>query len=351
MPAKPSRLPEDESYLALLDGLKTRIRSAQIKAALAVNQELVLLYWQIGQEILQRQQAAGWGAKVIERLSKDLRREFPDMKGFSTRNLKYMRTFAEVYTDFQFVQQLAAQIPWFHNCLLLEKVKNLDERQWYIQQTIVNGWSRNVLSLQIESGLYQRQGEAITNFQQTLPAPQSDLAQQIIKDPYRLDFLALSQDFQERELEKALVDHIRDFLLELGVGFAFVGNQYPIVVDDKEYRIDLLFYHIRLHCYVIIELKMGEFEPEFSGKMNFYVSAVDSYLRGEGDNRSIGIILCRSKRKTTVEFALQDLQKPIGVSTYQLKQQLPEALKDSLPTAEQLETELRAAAEAIEAQQ
>ena len=338
-----------ENYDVFFKDLKERIRTAQVKAALAVNQALILLYWQIGREILIQQQQEGWGSKVIDRLAKDLKREFPDISGFSSRNLKYMRAFAQAYPDEQIVQQAAAQIPWFHNCALLDKVKDPPERLWYIQQTIDNGWSRNILVLQIESGLYQRQSGGVNNFERALPKPQSDLAQQLIKDPYNFDFLTLGKDVQERELERALVDHIRDFLIELGVGFAFLGSQYSIVVDDKEYRLDLLFYHVRLHCYIVIDLKMGEFEPEFSGKMNFYVSAVDNLLRTSVDQRTLGIILCRTKRKTTVEFALQDIQKPIGVSTYRLNHNLPESLRGSLPTAEQLQRELEVAASEIEA--
>jgi predicted nuclease of restriction endonuclease-like (RecB) superfamily len=304
---------------------------------------LVALYWQIGQEILARQQQQGWGAKVIERLAKDLRKEFPEMKGFSPRNLKYMRAFAEAYPDEQMVQQAAAQIPWFHNCVLLDKVKDPEERLWYIQKTLEYGWSRNVLVLQVESGLYQRQGGAITNFEQVLPPAQSDLVQQIIKDPYHFDFLGLGEERSERILERGLIDHIRDFLMELGVGFAFLGSQYPIEVSGNEYRLDLLFYHVKLHCYVVIDLKMGEFEPEFSGKMNFYVAAVDNLLRSPQDEPTIGIVLCKSKDKTTVEYALQGIQKPIGVATFQLERELPDPLKGSLPTAEQLEVELNAA--------
>ncbi len=345
MPKTPTLFPEDENYFALLDGLKKRIRSAQVKAAIAVNQELILLYWQIGQEILVQQQQKGWGSKVIERLAKDLKREFPTMKGFSTRNLKYMKAFAEAWPDEQIVQQLVAQIPWGHNVRLLELVKNPKERLWYIQQTIENGWSRNVLSLQVESGLFRRQGGAITNFERTLPQPQSDLAQQLIKDPYNFDFLTIGRDAAERELENGLVAHIRDFLLELGVGFAFMGSQYPITVDEKEYRIDLLFYHTQLRCYVVIDLKMTEFEPEFAGKMNFYVSAVDDMLRRGDDQPTIGIVLCKTKRKTTAEYALRNLNTPIAVSTHRL----PKALQEQLPSIEQLEMELEAAINEIEA--
>jgi predicted nuclease of restriction endonuclease-like (RecB) superfamily len=330
----------DSNYIEFLDGLKGRIRAAQIKAALAVNREIVLLYWQIGREILQRQKAQGWGTKVIEQLAKDLKREFPNVKGFSSRNLAYMRAFADAWPDEAIVHQAGAQIPWKHNCILLEKVKSPQERRWYIQQALVNGWSRDILVMQIESSLYQRQGNATTNFDRTLPPPQSDLAQQIIKDPYCFDFLTISDEAQEREVENALVDHIRSFLLELGLGFAFLGSQYPIEVSGKDYRLDLLFYHIHLRCFVVIDLKVGEFIPEYSGKMNFYVSAVDDTLKHPSDNPTIGIILCKAKDKTTVEYALRGSQQPIGVSTYQLESQLPATLRDKLPTIEQLEMEM-----------
>lgn len=329
-----------EGYDAFLEELKQRIRNAQVKAALAVNRELVLLYWQIGRDILFRQQQQGWGAKVINQLSQDLRRDFPEMKGFSPRNLKYMRAFAEAYPDEPIVQQAAAQIPWFHNCTLMDKVKDPQQRQWYIQQTIENGWSRNVLVHQIESNLYQRQGQAITTFERALPKPQSDLAQQLIKDPYCFDFLSLGQEAQERDLENALIDHMRDFLLELGVGFSFMGSQYPLEVDGQEYRLDLLFYHVRLRCFIVIDLKMGAFQPEHSGKMNFYVAVVDDLLRHQDDQPTIGLILCKSKSRTTAEYALQNINTPIGVSTHQL----PEPLEQGLPSVERLEQELNAIA-------
>ena len=336
MPKQPSSLPDN--YEAFVRGLKERIRTAQIKAALAVNKELVMLYWQLGRDILQRQEQEGWGAKVIDQLSKDLKREFPDNTGFSPRNLKYMRAFAEAWRDEAIVQQLVAQIPWGHNVRLLDMVKSPEERLWYAQQTIENGWSRNVLVLQIETGLIHRSGQAVTNFSRTLPSPQSDLAQSLLKDPYNLEFLTIGKDAQERELKRALVNHIRDFLLELGMRFAFLGNQYPIEVDGREFRLDLLFYHVKLHSYIVVELKMGEFEPEHSGKMNFYVAAVDNILRSPNDNRTIGIILCRSKSKTIVEYSLQGMEGPIGVSAFTL----PAPLNESLPTVEQLEMELNA---------
>jgi len=324
-------------YDRLLNDLKARIQQAQVRASLAVNRELVWLYWQIGREILTRQAEEGWGAKVIDRLARDLRQAFPELRGFSRSNLLNMRAFAQAWSDEEIVQQVVGQIPWGHNVRLLEAVKDPEERLWYAKKTIENGWSRNVLMLQIESGLFHRHGEAVTNFEQTLPKPQSDLARQIVKDPYNFDFLTLNQQVQERELEKALVDHIRDFLIELGLGFAFLGSQYPITVDDREYRLDLLFYHIQLRCFVVIDLKMGEFQPEYTGKMNFYVSAVDALLKHESDNPTIGLILCRSKQKTTAEYALRNLSTPIGISTHRFS----ELLQRNLPSIEQLEVELK----------
>lgn len=335
-------------YDEFLRDLKERIRRAQIRAALAVNRELVLLYWQIGQEILYRQQQQGWGSKVIHRLAGDLRKAFPDVKGFSARNLMYMRAFAEAYPDEQIVQQVVALIPWGHNVRILDAVKNPEERMWYIRQTIDYGWSRNVLVHQIDNQLYHRQGSAITNFNRVLPDPQSELAQQLIKNPYSFDFLSLGKEALERELETALIQHIREFLLELGVGFSFVGSQYPLMVDSREYRIDLLFYHFRLHCFVVIDLKVVEFEPEFSGKMNFYVSAVDDLLRGPEDKPTIGIILCRTKSRTVAEYALRDVHKPIGISTYHMGIPLPEEFQRSLPPIADLEEEIEAIAAEVE---
>lgn len=337
-----NQFPTVEGYDRFLRDLKERIRSAQVRAALAVNRELVLLYWQIGRDILIRQQQQGWGAKVIDRLAADLRSSFPEIKGFSPRNLKYMRTFAEAYPDESLVQQLVALIPWGHNVRILDAVKDSAQREWYIQQTIQHGWSRNVLVHQIESGLYHRQGKATTNFERTLPQPQSELAQQLLKDPYTFDFLSLGEDAKERDLERALIDRIRDFLLELGVGFAFVGSQYHLEVGGQDFYLDLLFYHLRLRCYVVIDLKMSDFQPEFSGKMNFYLSAADDLLRHPDDQPSIGIILCKSKNQVIAEYALRDTNKPMGVSTYQLQDALPSQLKESLPTVEELEAELEA---------
>jgi predicted nuclease of restriction endonuclease-like (RecB) superfamily len=329
-----------KDYETFLTDLKVRIRSAQVRAALAVNRELVLLYWQIGRDILTRQQQQGWGAKVIQTLSKDLKQEFPEMKGFSRSNLLYMRAFAQAFPDEAIVQASLGQITWYHNIALLDKLKSNEERLWYARQTVEHGWSRNVLVYQVESDLYRRMGGAITNFDRALPPPQSDLANQLLKDPYHLDFLDVTSSVQERDLERALVERIREFLLELGVGFAFVGSQYHLEVDGDDYYIDLLFYHLKLRCYVVIDLKVTEFQPEFSGKMNFYISAVDDLLRHPEDRSTIGIILCKGKKKTAVEYALRDVNRPIGVSTYQLKDSLPKSLEENLPTVEQLAMEL-----------
>ncbi len=347
MPRQSSLFPEN--YNTLLDDLKTRIRQAQVRAALAVNQELTLLYWQIGREIVIRQQKEGWGSKVISRLAKDLKQEFPAIVGFSARNLNYMRAFAAAYPDEQIVQRCVAKIPWRHNIALIEKLKSSEERLWYAQKTLENGWSRDVLVLQVESDLFHRQGGAITNFKQALPEPQSDLAHQLLKDPYNFDFLTLSEHAQERDLERALVDRIRDFLLELGVGFAFVGSQYHLEIDGQDFYIDLLFYHIRLHCYVVIDLKITPFQPEHSGKLNFYISAVDDLLRQSEDKPTIGLVLCRGKSNAIAEYALRDINKPIGISTYKLQDDLPDSLKGNLPSIEQLEIELESAVSDIEA--
>jgi len=328
-----------EGYDEFLRGLKERIRTAQVRAALAVNRELVLLYWRIGQDILERQRQSGWGSKVIDRLAADLRSAFPEMSGFSPRNLKYMRAFAEAWPDEDFVQQVAAQLPWFHNCTILDKLKNLAERIWYAQQTIENGWSRNILIHQIESNLFHRKGKAMTNFDRTLPAPQSELAQQIIKDPYNFDFLSLGSEAKERDLERGLIAQLQKFLLELGVGFAFVGSQYPLEVDGEDFFIDLLFYHLKLRCFVVIDLKMDQFRPEYAGKMNFYLSAVD-VLKYSSDQPSLGIILCKTKKKMVVEYALRDTSKPLGVAEYRITAALPERLKGNLPSIEDLEAEL-----------
>jgi predicted nuclease of restriction endonuclease-like (RecB) superfamily len=328
------------TYAALLAGIKERIQTAQVRAAVSVNQELVVLYWGIGKEILTRQQQEGWGAKIIDQLAKDLHNEFPSMQGFSARNLKYMRAFAEAWPEEAIVQQAAAQLPWFHNCVLLDKVKDKTERLWYIEQAIQNGWSRNVLVIQIESGLYRRQGKAITNFSATLPSPQSDLAQQLLKDPYNFDFLTLTKEAHERDLERELLVHLRQFLVELGVGFAFVGSQVPLDVGGEDFKIDLLFYHLKLRCYVVIDLKMTQFKPEYAGKMNFYLSAVDDLLRHPDDKPSIGLILCKTKNRIIAEYALRNTTTPMGISEFKNLEHLPEQLKGTLPTIEEIEAEL-----------
>lgn len=334
---------EISSYLKILEKLKGKIRQAQYRAYLTVNKEMVFLYWDIGKTILEQQKKQGWGAKVIDKLSKDLTVAFPDMKGFSPRNLKYMRSFAEAYPDKQIVQQVVAQIPWGHNIRILDNVKSYHERLWYINETIKNGWSRNVLVHQIESNLYERQKgtHKITNFKCTLPSPQSELAQQTIKDPYIFDFLNISQNAKELELQNELIQHITKFLLELGAGFSFVGSQYHIEVSGKDFYIDLLFYHLKLRCYVVIELKTGDFKPEYAGQLNFYLSAVDSQIKTKEDNPTIGIILCKNKDRIIAEYALRDITKPMGVSEYKLSRIIPKTLRKSLPSVEEIEKELR----------
>ncbi len=329
-----------DGYHALLSDLKERIRSAQIRAALSVNRELIALYWQIGRAISERQETHGWGTQVIDRLSADLRRAFPDMRGFSPRNLRYMRAFATAYPEPDFWQQAAANLPWGHVMRLLDTVSDPQVRAWYAQKAVEHGWSRAILTHQIEAKLYERHGQSQTNFERTLPAPQSDLARQVLKDPYNFDFLSLGEEAHERDLERGLVAHIQQFLLELGVGFAFLGSQYRIEVDGRDYSIDLLFYHVKLRCYVAIDVKMVDFEPEFAGKMNFYLSAADDLLRHPDDQPSIGLILCKGKSKVVAEYALRDMTKPIGVSAYHLTEALPEQLQGNLPTIEELEATL-----------
>jgi predicted nuclease of restriction endonuclease-like (RecB) superfamily len=332
----------DAEYKSIVNELKQKIRISQQKAILSANKQLISLYWNIGSTILDMQKKEGWGAKIIESLSRDLTSAFPELKGFSTRNLKYMRKFAESYPDFQFVQEALAQIPWYHNLTLVEKVSDLNERIWYINQTIENGWSRNILVHHIESALYNRQviESKTTNFSRTLPPLQSDFAQQVLKDPYIFDFLNIGTEAHEREIEKELVKHITKFLLELGSGFAFVGNQYHIEVAGDDFFIDLLFYHLKLRCYVAVELKAGEFKPEYAGKINFYLSALDDIVKNNEDNPSIGLVLCMNKNKVIAEYALRDMTKPIGVAEYKIIESIPEHLKTSLPTIEEIEAEL-----------
>ena len=391
-PASPSSLPRD--YAAFLGEIKNRIHCAQVRAHLAVSRELILLYWQIGRDIVSRQKHEGWGKSVIERLASDVQKEFPGIEGFSARNIWRMRGLYLAYSEgLKFLPQAAAEIadgdesppqtailpqaateldprlvppnaepnlaqaaqdlppaevlsiPWFHNVILIEKVKDRATRLWYARQTALHGWSRNILALQIENGLHKRQGKAVTNFSRTLPPPQSDLVQQITKDPYNFDFLTLGTDARERELEGGLVAHVEKFLLELGAGFALVGRQVHLEVGDQDFYLDLLFYHWKLRCFIVNDLKAREFTPEAAGKMNFYLSAVDDRYRQPGDQPSIGLILCREKNRIVAEYALRDVQKPIGVSGYvtRLVETLPKTFKGAIPTIAEIESGLSGA--------
>jgi predicted nuclease of restriction endonuclease-like (RecB) superfamily len=331
----------DKEYTTFLSDLKQRVASSRYKAALSVNRELVLLYHHIGTKILEAQKKHGWGAKIIDQLSRDLKITFPEMKGFSPQNLKYMKRFAREYDANVIGQQAIDQLPWGHVITLLYELSTKQERLFYINKIIENGWSRNVLVHQIESQLHLRQGKAITNFEAKLPSPQSDLAQKMLKDPYIFDFLNIGDEAHEREIEKSLVRHIEKFILNLGEGFAFVGRQYHLEVGGDDFYIDLLFYHLKLRCFVVIELKDRKFKPEDAGKMNFYLSVVDDTLKHPTDNPSIGLVLCKSKNNILVEYALRDMSKPIGLSEYQLTKALPENIKTSLPTIEELEAELK----------
>ncbi|MDE2252688.1 MAG: DUF1016 family protein [Betaproteobacteria bacterium] len=332
--------PPPAGYADWLADLKGRIHAAQQRATLAVNRELVLLYWQIGRDILARQASQGWGAKVIERLAHDLRAAFPEMKGFSRANLMYMRAFAEAWPDAGIVQQAVGQLPWGHNLVLLTRLKDPQQRLAYAQSAVTHGWSRNALNIHIETRLLERTGKAMTNFSVSLPKPQSDLARESLKDPYRLDFLGLVKEAGEREIENALVKHVTEFLLELGAGFAFVGRQVLLDVGGDEFFIDLLFYHLKLRCYVVIELKGGKFKPEHLGQLSFYLTAVDAQVKHPQDGPTIGLLLCKSKNKVVAEYALRNNSQPIGVSEYQLVESLPVELQTSLPSIEQIEREL-----------
>jgi len=332
--------PAPEGYADWLADLKTRIHTAQQRAVLAVNRELVLLYWQIGRDILTRQAEQGWGAKVIERLAQDLRAAFPDMKGFSRANLMYMRAFAAAWPDEQIVQQAVGQLPWGHNLVLLSQLKDPAQRLAYAESAIAHGWSRNVLNIHIETRLLERSGKAATNFELTLPKPQSDLARESLKDPYRFDFMGLSREAGERAIEKALVKHVTEFLLELGAGFDFVGRQVLLDVGGDEFFIDLLFYHLKLRCYVVIELKGGKFKPEHLGQLSFYLTAVDAQVKHPQDKPTIGLLLCKSKNKVVAEYALRQNTQPLGVAEYKLVESLPPELATDLPSIEQIEQEL-----------
>ncbi|MCL1972357.1 MAG: PDDEXK nuclease domain-containing protein [Endomicrobia bacterium] len=336
------------NYVDFISDIKTRIQKSQIKAALSVNKELLTLYWHMGERIVFAQKIAKWGDSFLQKMSEDLLKSFPEMKGFSYTNLRYIKQW------YLFWQQLAANklicqqavgkltsIPWGHNLVILAKTASKEEALFYINKTIENNWSRSVLTHQIEGRLYKRTGKSITNFKAKLPKPQSDLASQIIKDPYNFDFLTIRDKHDEKELENALCGQLSKFLLELGAGFTFAGRQYKIEVDEKDYFIDLLFYHTRLHCYVVVELKSVDFKPEFAGKLNFYISAIDDKLKTKQDNNTIGILICKTKLKTTVEYALRNLKTPIGVSNYQITQNLPAEFKKTLPSIKDIAKELK----------
>ncbi|MBU0600424.1 DUF1016 family protein [bacterium] len=337
-------------YSNLLSDIKSRIRQAQVKATLSANAEMITMYWDVGRMIYEKQQYEGWGAGVIPRLAKDIQNQLPELKGFSERNIKFMVQLYKEYegntsigkqpvSQFENMKRFVSQMPWGHNILLMQRIKEPSVRFWYMEQTIQNGWSRDTLGLMIKNDAHKRQGKAITNFDVHLPAQQSDLARQSLKDPYIFDFLTLTDPFNERELETELIKHLEKFLIELGAGFAFVGRQYHLEVSDKDFYIDLLFYHLKLRCFIVIELKKGDFKPEYAGKMNFYCSVVDDLLRHPTDQQTIGLILCQTKDKILAEYALRDVHKPIGVSEYELTRALPENLKSSLPSIEEIEAE------------
>ena len=332
---------QTDDYKLFFAEIKQQIQQAQLRAMVTVNQQLLQLYWRMGNMIIERQKKANWGDKVLEQLSKDLKQDFPTMQGFSIRNLKYMRVFARENPNFEIGQQAVAQITWSHNIILLTKCKTIEERFWYAEKAIENGWSRDVLAMQIESKTHQRQGKAINNFESILPKLQSDLAEQTLKDPYIFDFVNLTGKVLELDLEEALVKHITHFLLELGVGFAYIGRQYQIFVDDDEYKIDLLFYHLKLRCYIAIDLKVRKFKPEDVGKMNFYVNALDDLLKTELDNPTIGMILCKDKDSVKAKYTLKGINTPIGISEFRLSDAIPDNVKSSLPTIEDLENKLK----------
>ncbi|MEA5402152.1 PDDEXK nuclease domain-containing protein [Arcicella sp. DC2W] len=328
-------------YKDWLRELKANIKKSQIKASLAVNSELIQLYWHLGKQIVEKQENAKWGSGFIDQLSKDLKEEFPSLGGFSAKNLRYCKAFYEYYSNPSIWQQLVSKletllfnIPWGHHILIIQRIKNQEEAIFYVQQTIENNWSRAVLDYQIETKLYQRQGKAITNFKNTLPEPESDLANALLKDSYNFEFLTLSSKVKELELEQKLIENITHFLLELGKGFAYLGRQFEINVGGELFKTDLLFYHTKLKCYVVIELKVTKFKPEYVGKLNFYVTAIDRVVKDSTDKPTIGILLCRSKNDVVVDFALHDVNKPMGVSEYTYTE-LPTQIQNALPTIEQ----------------
>lgn len=349
---------ELSKYNDILSSLKEKIRQKRYEAVKSVNVSLLSIYFEIGKTILEQQKIEGWGTKIVKRLAMDLKLEFPDMKGFSERNLKYMRTFAETYPELSFVQlpvaqiqadnnqsltivqPLVAQLPWSHHIVILDKTKTPEERLFYIGKTIENNWSKSVLTLQIENKLFERQGKAITNFKHTLSKPQSDLAQETFKNPYIFDFLSMNEEMLERDLEKGLIEHLKKFMLELGRGFAYVGNQKNLNVDGDDFFLDLLFYNYVLKCFVIFELKVGEFKPEFAGKLNFYVNTVNEQLKSPDDKPTIGVLLCKTPNETVIKYSLKGIDTPIGVTDYELSQSLPKQLNEGMPTVEELKEEI-----------
>ncbi len=331
---------QPEGYSEWLADLKQRIYSARQRAALSVNTEMLRVYWQIGQDILDRQTKQGWGTKIVERLSRDLRQSFPDLGGFSRANLMYMRAFAEAWSEGVIVQQAVGRLPWGHNIVLLTKLKDPAQRLAYAEAALEFGWSRNVLVMQIETKRLERKGKATTNFERSLPKPDSDLALESLKDPYRLDFLGLGDEAHEREIESSLMEHITEFLLELGAGFAFVGRQVQLEVGSEAFYIDLLFYHLQLRRYVVVELKADKFKPEHLGQLGFYMTVVDDTLRHESDGPTIGLLLCKTKNEAVAEYALRDNSQPLGIAQYQLLEALPDPLQTALPSIKQIEREL-----------
>lgn len=341
----------DPGYKDLLSELKNKVHTAQLRAARAVNQELIKLYWEIGCEIIEKQKTSQWGDKLLNQLSKDLTASLNGVNGFSTTNLKRMRMFAECYPLSQAIgAQAVHQLPWGHVIVLIEKIKDSNKRDWYATKAVENGWSRNILSLQIKQGLYERQATTtkLSNFQERLPAPQSDLAIEMLKDPYCFDFLTVADKAKEQEIEKGLLLHVRDFLLEIGKGFAFVGNQYHLDVGGDDFYIDLLLFNINLNAYTVIELKTGKFKPEYAGKLNFYLAAMDDLVKLSHHNPTIGILLCEEKNKIVAEYALKNTQSPMGISDYQLSRQLPKELQAGLPAIEELERSLTTTEEELE---
>lgn len=333
----------DKNYKDWLAELKQKIQSAQMKAAVKVNYELLNLYWEMGKDIIEKQQQSNWGDSIIDQLSKDLSGAFRDMKGFSRSNLFFIRKWYLFYQSasdaayYEKVSQLVRQIPWGHNREIIMKCKDITEAIFYVQETIKNNWSRSTLLVQIENSLFQRTGNAIHNFEETLPQPQADLAKETLKNPYNFDFLTIGKEAQEREIETALIDHIQKFLLELGQGFAYMGRQYHLIVAGDDFYLDLLFYHTKLRCYVVVELKTSEFRPEYVGKLNFYLNVVDDKLRHPQDLPTIGILLCKTPNKTVVEYSLKNISTPLGISEYQIIRSIPENFKGDLPTIEDLE--------------